>query len=520
MREWPAEGTDPPLSPKHLASFKNQSIPSSEALTARTWLYDAEKDLTHINEASRILDSHRSALLPLIDIYRVALAPHKTLPVEIIRKIFILSADCWGRPNLNRNVVPRRSLGVHLDIRLILSRVCSHWRTVTLATQELWNDIRVDFKDGDITRLLNALDIWLSRSGEYPLTLEIKAARRGYGFLRLLVQYSGRILNLNVDRLPFPNAFFALPSGSVDLLEALDMGISDNSDELTRLLSPMSVFVQAPRLRCVTLHSWRDSIGLSLLEIPWHGLTELNITSMFSPISHYYSALQECQSLITALISVDSDDNGILECAQSDIALSQLRRLTVNADCLGSAARFLQNLSLYSVIQLSLEVRGSCSGPISLVRSLPALQQFALELIQDCALLDSNLVMWLRACSSVFDLFIDYALANSILDQIGDGTLLQSLRVISVLRADPGVLLTTLQSRRSSTVYSTITAAGAWPTRGSTNEEIESFTELLTSGIFVAREGSRSRKEIEITAQADFEGGRGFFGSPLSQLPI
>ncbi|KAJ7906498.1 hypothetical protein B0H13DRAFT_2333439 [Mycena leptocephala] len=503
MREWPAEGTDPPLSPKHLASFKNQSIPSSEALTARTWLYDAEKDLTHINEASRILDSRRSALLPLIDTYRVALAPHKTLPVEIIRKIFILSADCWGRPNLNLVVVPRRSLSVHLDIRLILSRVCSHWRTVTLATQELWNDIRVDFKDGDITRLLNALDIWLSRSGEYPLTLEIKAAGRDYGFLRLLVQYSGRILNLNVDRLPFPNAFFALPSGSVDLLEALDMGISDNSDELTRLLSPMSVFVQAPRLRCVTLHSWRDSIGLSLLGIPWHGLTELNITSMFSPISHYYSALQECRSLITALISVDSDGNGILECAQSDIALSQLRRLTVNADCLGSAARFLQNLSLDSVIQLSLEVRGSCSGPISLVRSLPALQH-----------------LWLRACSSVFDLFIDYALANSILDQIADGTLLQSLRVISVLRADPGVLLTTLQSRRSSTIYSTITAAGAWPTRGSTNEEIESFTGLLTSGIFVAREGSRSRKEIEITAQADFEGGRGFFGSPLSQLPI
>ncbi|KAJ7435537.1 hypothetical protein B0H11DRAFT_1624166, partial [Mycena galericulata] len=155
--------------------FQNESIPPSEALTARVWLDDAEKDLARINEGSRILDSRRDALLSLMDIYRVALAPHKTLPIEILRKISILSADCWGRPNLNLIVVPRRSLSVHLDIRLILSRVCSHWRTVALATQELWNDIRVDFKDGDITRLLNALEIWLSRSGEYPLTLEIKA---------------------------------------------------------------------------------------------------------------------------------------------------------------------------------------------------------------------------------------------------------------------------------------------------------------------------------------------------------
>ncbi|KAJ7708473.1 hypothetical protein B0H14DRAFT_3903023 [Mycena olivaceomarginata] len=354
--------------------------------------------------------------MPLIDIYRVALAPHKALPAEILRKIIILSADCWGRPNLNRIVVPRRSPSVQLDIRLIVSRVCSHWRTVALATQELWNDIRVDFKDRDITRLLNALDIWLSRSGEYPLTLEIKAARRDYGFLRLLVQYSGRIFHLYVDRLPFPNAFFALPTGSVDQLEALDMGITDNSDELTRLLSPMSVFVKAPRLRCVTLHSWRDSIGLSLLGIPWHSLTELNITSMFTPISDYYSALQECQSLATALISVDSDDTGILECADSDISLSQLRRLIINADCLGSAARFLQNISLDSLIQLSLEVRGSCIEQISLVHSLPGLQRLAFELMQDSVLSDSNLATWLRACPSVLEVFIDYPLANSILD--------------------------------------------------------------------------------------------------------
>ncbi|KAJ7920077.1 hypothetical protein B0H13DRAFT_2656532 [Mycena leptocephala] len=517
----PTEGRDPPLSPNYLASFQNALIPPSEAPIAWAWLQEAEEDLAGINEESRILDLRRNALTPLMDIYRVAVAPHKALPVEILRKIIVFAADLGlGRPNLNLIVVPRSSPSVQLDIRLILSRVCSHWRTVALATQELWNNIRVDFKNGDITRLLKALDIWMARSGQYPLTLEIKAARRDYGFLRLLVQNSGRILNLTVDRLPFPNAFFALPTGSVNQLEALDVGISDNSDELSRQQSPMSVFVQAPRLRCVTLHSWRDSIGLGLLGIPWHSLTELNITSMFTPISDYYSVLEDCRCLTTALISVNSDGSGVLQSADSEIVLSHLRRLIVNADCLGSAARFLQNISLDSLLQLSLEVRGSCFEPITVVHSLPGLQRLAFELMLDSVLSDANLVMWLRACPWVFELFIDYPLANSILEQIGDGTLLQSLRVLSILRADPGVLLTTLQRRRRSTNKSTITAAGAWPTRGSTRQEIEAFTELLSSGIFVAREGSRSRKDIEVMAQADFVGGRGFFGPAVPEPTI
>ncbi|KAJ7804394.1 hypothetical protein B0H14DRAFT_2612323 [Mycena olivaceomarginata] len=253
----------------------------------------------------------------------------------------------------------------------------------------------------------------------------------------------------------------------------------------------MSVFVQAPRLRCVTLHSWRDSIGLGLLGIPWHGLTEFeHHINGFSPISHYYFRSSECRSLITALISVDSDDNGILECAEVGYCPVPARRLTVNADCLGSAARFLQNISLDFRRTAHLGSEGELlrtDFPRPFIAG-PSAVRFGVD--PDCALLDSNLVMWLGACSLGFR---------------------------PVYRLCLGKLDSGPNRRRNPASESSSPHRFEGGPRCSAHHTPESPEQyyLLDHPPRLGR--SRSRKEIEKMAQADFEGGRGFFGSPLSQ---
>ncbi|KAJ7469151.1 hypothetical protein FB451DRAFT_1177142 [Mycena latifolia] len=92
----------PPLSVEHLKSCKNQPISDSEGLIARRFLLDAEAELGRIDENIRCLELRRNALSDDIQVYRIALAPHKVLPVDVLREIF-LSAALSGSQSISRS---------------------------------------------------------------------------------------------------------------------------------------------------------------------------------------------------------------------------------------------------------------------------------------------------------------------------------------------------------------------------------------------------------------------------------
>ncbi|KAJ7431972.1 hypothetical protein B0H11DRAFT_2261189 [Mycena galericulata] len=98
--------------------------------------------------------------------------------------------------------------GSALDVRLVLSSVCSKWRSVALATHEIWNDVDVIFTRANTTRRLKALDeIWFPRSGEYPLTLRFSLREEDSRITERLIRYAHRCRFLSIGGLHCLGAF-------------------------------------------------------------------------------------------------------------------------------------------------------------------------------------------------------------------------------------------------------------------------------------------------------------------------
>ncbi|KAJ6596249.1 hypothetical protein DFH09DRAFT_1024107 [Mycena vulgaris] len=279
-KEYPA----PPLSLEILAAWHNELLPPQDALIARPWLLGAEDELTRMNEEIRRLESRRDLFLRPVEVYRAALAPHKLLNVDSLREIFLSVA---------RSTISELPQSGHPDVRLTISHVCSGWRSVALDMPELWSNVRVRLR----LTLPKLLDIWLSRSGTHPLSLNIENAHAS-SVVPFLTQYSHRTRSLSLDRL----SPFMSPLRSMDKLETLYI---DNS--FYRVMAPLTVLFGAACLRSVTLRSF-EADDLKLVDIPWTQLTELYLDNTDFVGSQYYPILEGCTTLTTARLDMFKAD--------------------------------------------------------------------------------------------------------------------------------------------------------------------------------------------------------------------
>ncbi|KAJ6533029.1 hypothetical protein B0H19DRAFT_875343, partial [Mycena capillaripes] len=81
--------------------------------------------------------------------------PVLTLPPEVTTEIFLRCFPCESNPRPSPTQAP-----------LILAQICRQWRHITLHTPALWRCLLVENK-----MPVELLHIWLSRSGNYPLSL-------------------------------------------------------------------------------------------------------------------------------------------------------------------------------------------------------------------------------------------------------------------------------------------------------------------------------------------------------------
>ncbi|KAJ7612257.1 hypothetical protein FB45DRAFT_760127 [Roridomyces roridus] len=276
-------GLEPPPYLQAVTSCKNSPFAEPEALTARRWLVAAERELAHQNQSQ---GKETSSLTSLVGLYRVALAPHKRLPNEILREIFLVVCTNDHRTDdepgleisLNRILFPEHNRP--LNMHITLSHVSSHWRTLALGTPELWTTLQVDFgvPTPSITRLLNLLDTFISRGGEMPLAFEITQMADDPRIVQLLTHHAKRIRNLAADGAGLLGAFFDLAPGSMECLETLRW---DDDEFMPARLCPITVLADAPRLRCLQLTMGMDMMQLQ--NLPWHQLDELELGVESSP---------------------------------------------------------------------------------------------------------------------------------------------------------------------------------------------------------------------------------------------
>ncbi|KAJ7114713.1 hypothetical protein C8R44DRAFT_984160 [Mycena epipterygia] len=326
------------MSIETMGTWNNDPLPDPDALITRAWLLEAKKELARINDEIPKLELRRNALLPLIQVYDVGLAPHKTLPVDIIREIFLCAAQSTSlEANLNDILSPRLD---HLpDIRLIISQVCSLWRSVALDTSNLWSDVRVDFETGDTTLLLEVLAVWLSRSGKYPLALNIGGAVDDPRIADQLTPHSNRFRCLSIRS---ENPLLNLPAGSMRLLETLEIEYYyDDSWPL----APIHAFDGAASLRCLTFRGLDEGVcgtlNLELFAIPWHQLTEFNLHDISTPPLQCYSILDRCKAFTTTRLDIFRMFHVEPPQLTENIKLPRLRTLELSGDDVAAYARFL-----------------------------------------------------------------------------------------------------------------------------------------------------------------------------------
>ncbi|KAJ7221893.1 hypothetical protein C8J57DRAFT_1198444, partial [Mycena rebaudengoi] len=154
-----------------LSNLIDSNLPPSNAQLqiARAILSQNELDIEKLEgeiaelreRADRLAQEHQAAADSASKMQSIV-SPWRRLPPELLSHTFVLCADD------DPDYFPAVDL-----VPLLLLQVCHAWRSIALATPALWARMNYQiWKPEDIA----IADTWLSRSGAYPLDLQIVAS--------------------------------------------------------------------------------------------------------------------------------------------------------------------------------------------------------------------------------------------------------------------------------------------------------------------------------------------------------
>ena len=116
---------------------------------------DDEK--SRLQKAMDYLLNERQEFQRSLDEHRCLVAPIRRIPPELLSEIFLHCLD--GDSDLDITAAP-----------LVLTFVCSRWRTVAICTLQLWSSVSLGYSGPIVTEMLQT---WLSRSRLAALTFTI-----------------------------------------------------------------------------------------------------------------------------------------------------------------------------------------------------------------------------------------------------------------------------------------------------------------------------------------------------------
>ncbi|KAF7357905.1 hypothetical protein MVEN_00836800 [Mycena venus] len=236
------------------------------------------------------LSEERDALSAYVEAHEALVSPIRRLPLDILEEIFMACLP-------DRNCVMSAQ-----EAPVILGRICSSWRTISLSTPRLWSRLHIVEPMGYISlntsQRLQRLEVaksWLRRSGDCPLSISLEGNPDAYIpppsgtivtsaeqdlFLDGLVQFASRWRNI---RLVAPQLALAplsrLTEQDVPLLEQLDIVCSTPEDpqhtsDAGWSLAQSGVF-HGPSLSTFSISG--NTSKASELPLRWNQLTTLSL---------------------------------------------------------------------------------------------------------------------------------------------------------------------------------------------------------------------------------------------------
>ncbi|KAJ7782477.1 hypothetical protein DFH07DRAFT_909305 [Mycena maculata] len=158
-----------------------------------------DDEIAELQKAIDKLTQERDSLVAYVEAHKALIAPMRRLPLDIIQEIFVACLPT------HRNCVMSA-----IEAPVILGRICSSWRAISLSTHRLWDRLHV-VEPTRTDRSLSTFDVkyaqriemtktWLDRSGACALSISLES---GFDlsanpqpasdlFLRALIPYSSR----------------------------------------------------------------------------------------------------------------------------------------------------------------------------------------------------------------------------------------------------------------------------------------------------------------------------------------
>ena len=208
------------------------------------------------------------------------------LPPEILSEIFLYCIPHEQFPVACRTQAP-----------LLLTQVSASWRALALVSPDLWTALHINYKDP--LEDIPATDLWLSRSGDKPLTLSIAVdfgEQPQQDIIDAICRHSKRWKHVRFD---FRHLLCAqmyhlnLAQDQIPELCTFEFHARDISN--TNVVPIIRLLHSAPKLREL---AWVDDLADTdtLLELPLGRLTRLSLEMDHGTLD-YLQVLNECSNL-------------------------------------------------------------------------------------------------------------------------------------------------------------------------------------------------------------------------------
>ncbi|KAF8183318.1 hypothetical protein K438DRAFT_1839265 [Mycena galopus ATCC 62051] len=297
----------------------------------RSRLEDLAAQILDLERSISALRTEQALVQQKLDAYKY---PVLTLPNEITAEIFIHFLP----------VYPARPPLTGIDSPTSLTRICRKWRDVALATPALWRAIALRYRFGGSDKELeHSFEVWIRRSGAYPLSLEVQHAT--FAMCTSLVSCRARLEHLKFRGFP---STFSVIGGPMPLLRVLDL-------DLDLIIGVEDTFAlsEVPLLRTVSLHGLAASIVTSIVTLPWAQLTSLALHGVVH--RQIVAILEQTKNLISCELRFLTDD-----WPMPDVVLPRLESLVVQIERI--AGRTCISILSLSLLSAGSQFQRQCLG--------------------------------------------------------------------------------------------------------------------------------------------------------------
>jgi hypothetical protein len=320
----------------HLTELsKNNNLPSESELQEAFELRSKSLEvLLQIDtEIQRLLEK-RAGVQKSIDKYNAILSPARRLLPDVIREIFYHCLPTVRNPTLSATEAP-----------MLLTRVCSIWRTIALTSPQIWASLHIALpgnptlsstfgmlSDDALAKRhqvfskvmelrCRAVKDWLTRSGTCPLSISVSHPL-GYveitddpnsgnlrevhdvtePLFRLIVSFSPRwkLIDLTMPFSIYEKLESQISKDLLPLLQSFRGNFNWNDIENIKVHLPTR-FLEAPNLQKLSLNTSCSLNEIAMFPLMWGRLIDLRIQSI--PEDQFFNIIQLCHNLVTCQIN-------------------------------------------------------------------------------------------------------------------------------------------------------------------------------------------------------------------------